>query len=74
MARSASVVSHIRSNPLAALGLLFLIVFIMMAVFAPWLAPYNPAALDLLHRLAPPSHAHWLGTDELGRDILSRLI
>ena len=64
----------LRSHPLAVFGLLFLLIFVIMALFAPWLAPYNPSALDLLHRLAPPSRAHWLGTDELGRDILSRLI
>ena len=54
--------------------MLLLLGFLAFAVFAPFLAPCNPAALDLLHRLAPPSRAHWLGTDELGRDILSRLI
>lgn len=64
----------LRSQPLAAVGLIFLFVFIVMAVFAPWLAPYNPNALDLLHRLAPPSRAHWFGTDELGRDIFSRIL
>jgi peptide/nickel transport system permease protein len=72
--RISRIAPLLRSNPLAAVGVVFLFVFIVMAGFAPWLAPYNPAALDLLHRLAPPSHAHWLGTDELGRDILSRLI
>jgi len=41
---------------------------------APWLAPHNPAAIDLLHRLQGPSAAHWAGTDELGRDTLSRLL
>ena len=51
-----------------------MILFVTMALLAPVLAPYNPAALDLPHRLAAPSHAHWLGTDELGRDILSRVI
>ncbi len=51
-----------------------MISFAAMALFAPFLAPYNPAALDLAHRLAAPSHLHWLGTDELGRDILSRVI
>jgi peptide/nickel transport system permease protein len=51
-----------------------MICFAAMAVFAPLLAPYNPATLDLAHRLAPPERAHWLGTDELGRDILSRVI
>lgn len=64
----------LRSHPLAAVGFLFLLAFVVMALFAPWLAPYSPYSLDLLHRLAPPCHAHWLGTDELGRDILSRII
>jgi len=48
--------------------------FVSLALFAPLLSPYNPSSLDLAHRLAPPSAAHWLGTDELGRDILSRVI
>ena len=48
--------------------------FGLMALSAPVLAPYNPASLDLAHRLGAPSFAHWLGTDELGRDILSRVI
>jgi len=51
-----------------------MVLFVAMALLAPVLAPYDPAALDLVHRLAGPSHAHWLGTDELGRDILSRVI
>ena len=49
-------------------------VFVAFAIFAPWIAPYNPAHLDLPSRLMPPSSAHWFGTDELGRDILSRVI
>jgi len=64
----------LRRQPLAVLGAFLLVLFAAMALLAPVLAPYNPAALDLLHRLAPPSPAHWLGTDELGRDILSRVI
>jgi peptide/nickel transport system permease protein len=48
--------------------------FATVALFAPVLAPYNPAALDLSHRLAGSGSAHWMGTDELGRDILSRVI
>jgi peptide/nickel transport system permease protein len=64
----------LRRQPLAFIGIALMILFLMMAVFAPVLAPYNPAALNLLHRLQPPSHAHWMGTDELGRDILSRVI
>ncbi|MGA8111411.1 MAG: ABC transporter permease [Acidobacteriaceae bacterium] len=64
----------LRRQPLAFIGIALMILFFIMAVFAPLLAPYNPAALDLLHRLQPPSSAHWMGTDELGRDILSRVI
>lgn len=64
----------LRRQPLAFVGIVLMVVFAIMAVFAPLLAPFNPAALDLLHRLQPPSATHWLGTDELGRDVLSRLI
>ncbi|HEY1502358.1 MAG TPA: ABC transporter permease [Acidobacteriaceae bacterium] len=66
--------SSLRHQPLAVFGVVFMCVFILMALAAPLLAPFNPAALDLVHRLASPSSAHWLGTDELGRDILSRVI
>ena len=61
-------------QPLAALGVLLLAVFLVCAVFAPWLAPQDPAQLDLGGRLLPPGHGHWLGTDALGRDILSRTL
>ena len=44
------------------------------AVFAPWVSPYDPDRLDVLARFAPPSVAHWLGTDQLGRDLFSRLL
>jgi peptide/nickel transport system permease protein len=66
--------AHVRHNPLAAAGLLLVVVFVIFALFAPWIAPQDPAAIDLPARLDPPSHAHWLGNDELGRDILSRVI
>ncbi|MGC2162910.1 MAG: ABC transporter permease [Silvibacterium sp.] len=71
---SASLRQRIISQPLAAAGIFLLILFAVMALFAPWLAPANPASIDLMHRLAPPSTAHWFGTDELGRDIFSRII
>src|SRR5581483_11800986 len=61
-------------NPLATIGVVLVVTFIIFAVFAPWIAPQNPAFIDLPNRLARPSFAHGCGTDELGRDILSRLI
>jgi peptide/nickel transport system permease protein len=61
-------------QPLALAGLLLVALFLLLAFFAPLLAPYSPASIDLVHRLASPSATHWFGTDELGRDILSRII
>ena len=63
-----------RHNPLAAVGVLLVVIFVFAAVFAPWIAPHDPAHIDLPNRLQTPSAQHWAGTDELGRDILSRLI
>ena len=74
MEMASSLTRRIVSQPLAALGVLLAVLFAVMAIGAPWLAPANPAAIDLTHRLAAPSAAHWLGTDQLGRDILSRII
>ena len=61
------------SQPLAAAGAILLIVFTLCALFAPLLAPFHPAQLDLGARLLPPGRVHLFGTDELGRDILSRI-
>jgi len=69
-----ALVNRAARQPLAALGILLLAVFLLCALFAPWLAPRDPAQLDLAGRLLSPSHAHWFGTDELGRDILSRTL
>src|SRR5215467_4613350 len=63
-----------RTNPLAVIGIVLVIFFIFCAVFAPWMAPLDPAQIDLPNRLSPPSAGHSFGTDELGRDILSRII
>src|SRR5437868_6717500 len=63
-----------KRNWLATIGVLLVAIFIVFALFAPWIAPQDPARIELASRLAPPSLAHWCGTDELGRDILSRLI
>jgi peptide/nickel transport system permease protein len=69
-----SIAGEVRRQPLAAVGVVLLAVFVICAVFAPWLAPQDPAQLDLTGRLMSPSIAHWFGTDELGRDILSRTV
>jgi peptide/nickel transport system permease protein len=69
-----SAASLIKRQPLAAVGVALLALFAVCAVFAPWLAPDDPARLDLTGRLMGPSWAHWFGTDELGRDILSRTL
>src|ERR1700689_1229533 len=63
-----------RGNPLAAIGIVLVTIFVICALFSPWIAPQDPAHIDLPTRLAGPSSTHWCGTDELGRDILSRLI
>lgn len=61
-------------NPLAVVGLVIILGLLLVAAFAPWLAPYPPNESHLSARLLAPSAQHWLGTDELGRDILSRII
>ncbi|MGI4945398.1 MAG: ABC transporter permease [Janthinobacterium lividum] len=63
-----------RRNPLAMIGLLVALALVLLSLLAPLLAPYDPGTQDLAHRLARPSAAHRLGTDELGRDIYSRLL
>ena len=63
-----------RHNALATIGVVLVTVFVFCAVFAPWIAPSDPARIDLPNRLEPPTRGHLCGTDELGRDILSRLI
>jgi peptide/nickel transport system permease protein len=63
-----------RENPLAAAGVVLIAVFLAFALFAPWIAPQDPTQIDLAIRLASPSPAHWFGTDELGRDVFSRIV
>ncbi len=63
-----------RHNPLAAIGVVLVSIFVFAAIFAPWISPQDPAHIDLRNRLQSPTAQHWCGTDELGRDILSRLI
>jgi peptide/nickel transport system permease protein len=63
-----------KENRLAVAGLFVIITIATMAVFAPLIAPYNPTAIDVYNVLSAPGTSHLLGTDELGRDVLSRMI
>ncbi|MFM9925780.1 nickel transporter permease [Variovorax sp. H27-G14] len=61
-------------SPAMVFGLVILAAMVLAAVFAPWLAPFDPNAQNVQQRLLPPGATHWLGTDQLGRDLLSRVI
>jgi peptide/nickel transport system permease protein len=61
-------------NPLAMVGLAIVLALVLVALFAPWLSAHSPTAQDLDQRLLPPGPGHWLGTDELGRDITARIV
>ncbi|HIC94191.1 MAG TPA: ABC transporter permease [Anaerolineae bacterium] len=61
-------------NKLAVVGMVILAAFLLSAIFAPWLAPYDPVKQELVKRRQPPCREHLLGLDEVGRDILSRII
>ena len=63
-----------RRNPMAMAGLIVAVLLVVLSLAAPLLATYDPAVQSLRDRLQPPSAAHWLGTDELGRDVYSRLL
>jgi peptide/nickel transport system permease protein len=66
--------THLRRNWLAFAGGLLVLGIFVIAIFAPWISPYDPAAIDIKSILVGPRLAHPLGTDELGRDVLSRMI
>jgi peptide/nickel transport system permease protein len=63
-----------RRNRLALSGLIMVGALFLVSLLAPWLAPYDPNYIDIQAILMPPSSAHWMGTDSLGRDVFSRII
>lgn len=65
---------NLRANPLAMIGLFIIVAFVALSLAAPLLAPFDPSVQDLGNRLSAPTAEHWFGTDELGRDILSRIL
>ncbi len=80
-AHSASVESprllalrRFRRDPMGLLGSALIVLLCLVAVLAPWLAPRDPVAIDFSAVLRPPGPGHWMGTDDSGRDVLSRVI
>ena len=73
-----ATLKHVRyvatENPVTLIAFILFSAFVLLAIFGPWIAPYDPLASNTDVALKPPSMAHWFGTDALGRDILSRII
>jgi len=65
-----AVLRSVMAHKIGCAGLLIITLLLLMAIFAPLLAPYNPNDQDLYHVLEGPSKSHWLGTDDVGRDFL----
>jgi peptide/nickel transport system permease protein len=74
MTASRAVREFLGHSVLAGIGFAAAVILLLSALFAPWIAPADPAAQNLPARLASPSRTHWMGTDELGRDILARTL
>jgi peptide/nickel transport system permease protein len=69
-----NVLRRLVQRPSAAVGLIVIVAFIVVALLAPWLAPYDPIATSFSTVRKAPGAAHWFGTDEIGRDVLSRVM
>jgi peptide/nickel transport system permease protein len=63
-----------KKNMTAVIGAMIAVLVVMTVILAPWISPYDPLEQDVFHRLTPPERSHLLGTDEYGRDVLSRVI
>ncbi|GAA2824363.1 ABC transporter permease [Aminobacter aminovorans] len=74
LGRSYRLSRALARNPLAMVGAVIVLTLILVALFAPWIATHSPVGQDLAMRLKPPSWDNWMGTDELGRDIWSRVV
>jgi peptide/nickel transport system permease protein len=68
------VFAALKKDPLGMAGFVLVSLILFLTVFAGWLAPYDPFEVNVYNRLSSPSAAHWLGTDQLGRDVLSRVL
>lgn len=74
MARKLSLLKAFKGNRAAVIGAVVVALIVLVAIFAPLIAPFDPEAINLRARMKPPSAEHWFGTDELGRDIVSRVV
>ncbi|MBC6502941.1 D,D-dipeptide ABC transporter permease [Citrobacter freundii] len=63
-----------KSSPLTLVGGVIIVLILLLMVLSPWITPHDPNAIDLSARLLPPSATHWFGTDEVGRDLFSRVL
>jgi peptide/nickel transport system permease protein len=72
--RLGSALYFLRRNPRMIVGGTIVLAWLFIAIFAPWVAPYDPIKVNVTDSLIPPSPGHWLGTDDLGRDVLSRVM
>ncbi len=70
----AETITGLRKDPLGMTGLVIIVLMLLLAIFAPVLAPHDPLEVDVYNRLASPTWQYWLGTDQLGRDVLSRVL
>jgi len=74
LGRASHIFGLVFSTPLGAIGCVLVALIILTALLAPWIAPYSPTAINVKERLADPSFSHLLGTDQLGRDLFSRVV
>jgi ABC-type dipeptide/oligopeptide/nickel transport system permease subunit len=72
--RTLNLIRRVLGRKGALAGVLFLLTVTLLAIFARWILPYDPIAQDLVSSLEPPGAKHWFGADELGRDILARVV
>ena len=71
---SAILIGKLFRRKLVLAGAAILLIVTLLALFAPWITPYGPMAMKISDRMQSPRLAHWFGTDELGRDVFSRVV
>ena len=69
-----ALLRRIRHDPMGAIGLALVLLVVFCGVFAPWITPFDPLKINVPNKFQPPSLVHWMGTDNLGRDVFSRVI